>query len=264
MATRIDNRSTKVHSPSARSITAVDIFNLQPEKALYDVLKRASPEERGIYCKENKFKAMCELIKFDEFIQRNPGTMPVHSSSNLFKVVLDSFEDFSTGLALIEATHPGFIYSGEFKAYVQGFLKVEDFMLYTTYTLGRYSYTIYKNGTEEWNKDGNLHRKHGPAYVFRYENGNVAGEEWYKRGKLHNIKGPAVVEYYPSGRVRREEWYIDGKSWYMKTPNVIGYDPDGSIILEEYRYQNKLHRIDGPARVANGIQEWWINGERQN
>jgi hypothetical protein len=60
-------------------------------------------------------------------------------------------------------------------------------------------YIKYKNGEQEWWKNGKLHREDGPARI--YQDGS---QEWYLRGKRHRLNGPAVI--CEDGT---EEWWVD-------------------------------------------------------
>ena len=60
---------------------------------------------------------------------------------------------------------------------------------------------IYRDGKEEWYQNGLLHRKNGPAIIYR-----DGKEEWYQNGLLHRNPGPAII--YGNGK---KEWYLYGK-----------------------------------------------------
>lgn len=286
------------HIDDYRSMNAVGLFNLQPEKELYEVLKHSTPEERASMCKQGKFKAMCALIRFDEKIQRDPGTMPVHTSDNLFRIVLGSFPDFTQGLALIEATHPGFIYTDLFKAYTKDFLKIKNSKNKTKYTLGKYKYVVIKDGErlleEKWYKDGELHRDGGPAYISYglyttlrwYKNGvlhrddgpasvlfrknNIKYKElWYENGEMHRVGGPAYSVWHENDNIEIEQWYNHGQFHRIGGPQSIFYDENGSIIEESWRINDMFYREDGPAYILwddynRGIareRKWYKDGK---
>jgi hypothetical protein len=59
---------------------------------------------------------------------------------------------------------------------------------------GRY---VWKEGAEEWWKDGRLHREYGPAII---ENGC---RDWLQYGLMHCEYGPATVWK----NTRTEWWY---------------------------------------------------------
>jgi hypothetical protein len=63
-------------------------------------------------------------------------------------------------------------------------------------------------GSQEWWKDGNLHREDGPAVV-----GWGGGEMWYHKGMIHRLNGPAV--FYRDGT---HEWWLNDK------PRGLGED----------------------------------------
>ncbi len=83
--------------------------------------------------------------------------------------------------------------------------------------------TVDKEGNKIWrNKEGQLHRKNGPA--AEYSDGI---KSWRFNGKRHREDGPA--REWPDGS---KEWWINGK----------------------------LHREDGPAiEWADGTKEWYLN-----
>jgi len=73
------------------------------------------------------------------------------------------------------------------------------------------------------NREGQLHRIYGPAYISK----KYDIEIWYKDGKMHRIDGPAVRHK------RNLLWYVEGK----------------------------LHRLDGPAIIdLGGPKQYWIDG----
>lgn len=75
------------------------------------------------------------------------------------------------------------------------------------------------------NKNGELHRLSGPAYIGLVYN----FEMWFKNAKLHRLDGPAITT-------------VDSKYWFV---------------------DDKLHRLDGPAVIKKaGPVEYWINGQK--
>jgi len=94
----------------------------------------------------------------------------------------------------------------------------------------------YKNGDEQWYRDGKLHREDGPAKVstdqYRVDGPAVehinGSKYWYLNGKLHRTDGPAV------------EYSNGDKAWYLN---------------------GRLHRVDGPAvEHINCYKSWYLNG----
>jgi hypothetical protein len=95
--------------------------------------------------------------------------------------------------------------------------------------------------SEEWYKDGYLHRVDGPARIVNYSNKaepecspfNTLGqhryrEEWYYEGYPHRIGGPALFRY------GNRYWVVHGK----------------------------MHREDGPAIMEKNkscYNKWYIN-----
>lgn len=69
-----------------------------------------------------------------------------------------------------------------------------------------------KKKTEEWVKNGKLHRENGPAYLEWYDNGQIAGEGWYKNGKCHRENGPSYKQWHKNGQIWIEKWCKNGRS----------------------------------------------------
>lgn len=87
-----------------------------------------------------------------------------------------------------------------------------------------YIVKVYKNHTEWYNKEGQLHRENGPAR--EYTNGS---KSWYLNGQLHRENGPA------------REWANGSKSWYLN---------------------GQRHREDGPAvEWIDETKQWYLNGK---
>ncbi len=77
------------------------------------------------------------------------------------------------------------------------------------------------------NAEGKRHRIYGPAYVSQKYN----IEEWWKDGMRHREGGPAYT-------------HNDNKVWF---------------------YEDKLHRLDGPAVIeGGGPKQYWIMGQRMS
>ena len=61
--------------------------------------------------------------------------------------------------------------------------------------------------------------------------------------------------------------YSNGNIIYYKKNTGIWHNPYGAALLgedgfKEYWIENKLYRLDGPARIySNGEEEYWINDE---
>lgn len=52
---------------------------------------------------------------------------------------------------------------------------------------------IDENGDETYMKNGLIHREHGPAKIFKDDNGEIESEQWFQHGKLHRLDGPAIL-----------------------------------------------------------------------
>lgn len=203
------------------SVNFIEDFNLVPNKDLYDVLMHSTDEERDALCKTDKYQAMCALLVYDRFLYNNPSDLALHRLGRAqFKVVLDSFpKDFTQALIFIRALKPAFIYTDEFKAYVNGMIEItaEDEQT-TKYSMGRYSYYITRNKNgiiqaEEWKRKTHpryrredTHRENGPALIFYDDDGNKTEEVWFSMDKPFRRDGPDVIKYYKSGNVKSEEW----------------------------------------------------------
>jgi hypothetical protein len=61
-----------------------------------------------------------------------------------------------------------------------------------------YQVKVFKDGTQEWYLNGNLHREDGPA-----RESADGYKEWYLNGNRHREDGPAI------------EWVDGTKSWYL-------------------------------------------------
>lgn len=85
---------------------------------------------------------------------------------------------------------------------------------------------VCPDGTEEWYRDGCLHRTDGGPAVTTGDGSTY----WYRDGQLHRTDGPAVME-------------SDGtRAWYQR---------------------GRLHRTDGPAvEGAFASARWYLSGRR--
>ena len=61
--------------------------------------------------------------------------------------------------------------------------------------------TTLIDGTKEWRRNGQLHRKHGPAVECK-----SGCKHWWENGKQHREDGPAV-EHSDGGK----EWWLFGE-----------------------------------------------------
>ena len=67
------------------------------------------------------------------------------------------------------------------------------------------------------NREGQIHRLRGPAYI----NYNISSEEWWKNGKLHRDGGPAII------CKQLLIWVKEGKLHNLSGPAVV--DPGGPL-----------------------------------
>lgn len=58
-----------------------------------------------------------------------------------------------------------------------------------------------------WMKQGRHERKHGPAVVTRYSTGELESEEYFRNGMMHRTDGPAKIEYRIDGTISLQAWY---------------------------------------------------------
>lgn len=76
--------------------------------------------------------------------------------------------------------------------------------------------------------------------------------------KYHNLYGPAIIRLNGT-----KEWWVDGirnHPTYFDYPTIVCLNGD-----KMWHYNNKLHRIIGPAVIkTDGIQEWYFNGLLHN
>jgi hypothetical protein len=106
----------------------------------------------------------------------------------------------------------------------------------------------WKNGRQDWWKNGKRHREDGPAVVFP-----DGTQEWWKNGELHREDGPAII--YSDGL---EEWWKNEKLHREDGPAVVFSNGD-----QWWYHKGVRHREDGPAVVRkDGTQEWWKDGEQ--
>ena len=103
----------------------------------------------------------------------------------------------------------------------------------------------YKDGSEAWYKDNELHRVGGPAITLLLTSGNPfytmmitlhAGDKaWYQNNYLHRTDGPAVERH--NGQ---KLWYINGN---RLTPEEVEEHKKKNAIKKEI-IDNKNNRID--------------------
>ncbi len=74
-------------------------------------------------------------------------------------------------------------------------------------------------GDKRWyNKNGVLHRDHGPAIIY-----TTGAAFYYKNGKCHRVDGPAVTWTRGGGETQSEYWLNDTQvtreEWYEQRQN---------------------------------------------
>jgi len=123
----------------------------------------------------------------------------------------------------------------------------------TKYNEGPYEVVI-KDGIKKYYLAERIHRLDAPAVICN--NGTV---QHFFAGRLHNIKGPACIlakglpSYYLCGdKLTFNEWKI----WTQEEPikEVVAG-------VETYKVRGLLHRLDGPARIKDDLEEWYFRGK---
>lgn len=225
-------------------------FGVELHKELYDVLMHSTPEEVESLCKEDKYKALCSLLKRDRLMYNSESDLPLHKlGRGQFKVVIDSFPEVSTALAYIHATHPAFIYTKEFSAYVKEHLKINRTAEYTAYVFGDLEYRLYRGALKEiWLKDGEFHRDGEPAIIeYDPQHHGVQSMTWYQNGVKYNNGDQSRVVFHHTGQVMRREWTDSkGKLHREDGPALILYDTAGrifSLTYMEHGVKRTLSRI---------------------
>lgn len=118
----------------------------------------------------------------------------------------------------------------------------------------------WSDGSQYWYFEGNLHRKNKPAVI------QMAGLcEWWENGNLNYRK---VIDQTSIKDLIDNENQIEQK----KEITLYGFDSEtkAEIIkikvgngFEYKKYNNKLHREDGPAiERESGTKLWYINGSK--
>lgn len=95
---------------------------------------------------------------------------------------------------------------------------------------------------------GRLHRKDGPARIFK-----SGREEWWLYGVEHREDGPAIMNRNDMS----EEWFFRGE-YHRDGGPAITY----ALGATEWHSYGHLHREDGPAIMTNFIIEWHLHGKR--
>jgi hypothetical protein len=130
---------------------------------------------------------------------------------------------------------------------------------------------------------GNRHKNNNPAGGTKMKQGKIADTKgtirYYKDGLLHRDGDLPAVEHingdkywYQNGKLYRDndqpaEVYANGdKAWFQNSK--LHRDNDQPAVeqangIKAWFQNSKLHRLTGPAWTnSNGIEEYWINGER--
>jgi len=111
---------------------------------------------------------------------------------------------------------------------------------------------------------GQPHRdeKDGPAWIKRdNETGVLVTEEYWRNGVLHRENGPAIVHHSPDGVVRYEaHWRGDQYRDASEGPATIVYDAEGRVEVQEWFGADGKHReaAEGPARISHDHAMGWV------
>ena len=76
--------------------------------------------------------------------------------------------------------------------------------------------SFYESGARKIVARGNIDRQYDsagdePAIVHCFENGQTQTQEWDRNGEVHRETGPAIIEYTEDGRVKAEKYYLNGE-----------------------------------------------------
>lgn len=122
----------------------------------------------------------------------------------------------------------------------------------------------YQKGgcAEGWFKDGEFHRKDGPAYVSYLTDWATGKVDWsaptnvsyFIDGKPHRHDGPAYILNswaYGEARPIEEKWYLKGKPYRKDGPaNIMYREHDGEVELETF--YNDWGRVSLYRKYYNG------------
>lgn len=136
----------------------------------------------------------------------------------------------------------------------------------------------YPNGqisVKKWyNRNEELHRESGCAYIKYNKNGQIESQSWWKNGNLHRDTvhdGPAYIHYYDNGQFDYLEWHKNGKCHREGDKCArISYYYGGHLHAELWYTNGKKHREGNkPACIYYNnfgeirTKEWWDNGVLQ-
>ena len=94
----------------------MDVINSLPDKDLYDILMRATPEERRLYCTEGKFKAICDVITMDLHMALNPD---FSYSFKEIKQIIKAFPDLDSAVSFLQVMRPALLYDDDVRRYIK-------------------------------------------------------------------------------------------------------------------------------------------------
>lgn len=83
--------------------------------------------------------------------------------------------------------------------------------------------TKYPDGSkssENWFRDGVVHRVGKPASTCWYPNGQKSLEVWAQNGLEHRVNGPSTTVWDKDGKIKFVMWYTRG-IWHKKNGGPI-------------------------------------------
>lgn len=113
-----------------------------------------------------------------------------------------------------------------------------------------------------WFKNNKYYRLGGPNVVSN-KTGEIILEQWLmqitKQGprKYHRVNGPSYI-CYREGKINSESWYFENKLHRIGGPACIEYHDDGRIKCEKWYVDGKLFRSDGPVKIS-----YYPSGKRE-
>lgn len=102
-----------------------------------------------------------------------------------------------------------------------------------------------------------LHNATAPALITFHYNGVPHSHTWYRHGvKYRDDDLPNYVVYDSVGRIRTNIWMFNNKHHRVNGPAHILYYVNKNILSESWSLFGKNHRVNGPAYV-----QYHVNGD---
>jgi hypothetical protein len=127
--------------------------------------------------------------------------------------------------------------------------------------------------TEEYWRDGDLHREDGPAVITRWPESTVSHQAWWQGDRMRDAsEGPCALWHDPQGRPTGEEWCVGGghERDASEGPGRIHRDLVTGEVRQEFFSGGDFRRApEGPAvvtldREGNVVQQAFWDGERMH